>query len=175
MKTPILLFLIILSCTVCAQKQLFVRVYDLSGKKIDKGKVLAVGDSALLLESTSKTDTIAVRNIGSIRTKRAPGHSIGVGMALGGVAGGIFGAIAGQASDKSPSSSDQWQTQVNVVSPAEAALLGMIVGVGVGALVGTICTTFNHSVHFVINGDAAKWKAFQLMVDNYNAGHQKKG
>ncbi|MDH7460688.1 hypothetical protein QEG73_05340 [Chitinophagaceae bacterium 26-R-25] len=175
MKTPILVLLFCCCCSTYAQKRLFVRVYDLSGKKIDKGRVLAVSDSTVLLETVSKTDTISARNIGSIRTRRAAGHNIAIGMTTGGVLGAIFGAIAAQPVYNPQSSPNEPpQMQVNVVTPAESAVIGLVTGLAAGALVGTLVTASNRSVKTVINGDPAKWKEFQMMVADYNARHQKK-
>lgn len=174
MKTPILLLLFFLSYNVYAQKPLFVRVYDIAGKKIGKGQILAITDSSILLQLFAKKDTIEVRNIGSVRTKRAPGHNIGMGMLIGGVSGAIVGAIAGQSEDQSSTSStEQWQYHVSVVSPAEASVLGLALGLFAGAAVGTISCAAKQSKTVLINGDYTKWKTFQALVAAHNARHQK--
>ncbi|MBV4360589.1 hypothetical protein [Pinibacter aurantiacus] len=167
MKTPILFFLIFISCAAHAQKQLFVRVYDLSGKKIGKGHIIAITDSIIHLQTVTKRDSIEPRYIGSIRTRRAPGHNIGIGMLAGGISGAIFGAIDGQ-----PDDTQEGQVQMNFISPAGEAVLGLAAGLAVGALVGTITYTIKGSKYIAIKGSSVKWKEFQLMVADYNARHQ---
>jgi len=47
-----------------------LRVYDLAGKKINKGHVTMVTDTSLQLEGKSAPVSIPVRSIGFIKTKR---------------------------------------------------------------------------------------------------------
>jgi len=73
-----LCFTIIVSSNLFSQeksnvKKLFVRVYGLDGKKIGKGHVNFLNDTLLVLKKNRKLIQFAVRNIGTIKTKRSAG------------------------------------------------------------------------------------------------------
>jgi hypothetical protein len=148
-----------------AQKPLFVRVYDMKGNKIDKGRVIAVTDSTLELNGKSKTDTILVQRIGSIRTRHSAGNTIGISSAV----GLVIGTVIGVAGSSQPNQQDQYQ----IMTPGEEVASGIALGLLSGAIVGAIGTAFKDSKHFIIHGNAAKWKAFQLAVADYNAEREK--
>ena len=63
----------------------FIRVYDLDGKKIAKGKIEKITDSVIFFEK--KNNPIHFNNIGFIKTKRSGGNNFAVGAAIG---GGVF-------------------------------------------------------------------------------------
>jgi hypothetical protein len=162
MKALVIIFSILLSCSLCAQKRLFVRVYDLSGKKINSGRVLAVTDSMILLKGTKVGfDTVFVRNIGSVKTKHGVGNNIGIGIAVGTVSGILLG-IASSHSGESESS-------MEFVSSGEIIAGSALLGMSAGALVGALSGLLKNSKHFPVNGNPANWKVIELMVTDYNA------
>lgn len=158
MKVSTLLFSLLLGCSLYAQKTMFVRVYDLSGKKINKGRVLATTDSTLQLKGQPSPISISVGNIGSIRTQHSTGHNIAIGSATGVVVGLAVGLAIPISTD--PNSFD-------VLSKGGQAAAGAVLGLAGGALIGAISASLKDSKHVVINGDPAKWKAFQSLVVSY--------
>lgn len=150
MKALILLFSISLVCSTYAQRSIFVRVYDLSGKKIHKGRVVTVTDTFLQLEQHSDTINIPARSIGSIRTRHSIGNNILIGSIIGVSSVAILGAATAEP-DK----------ELFGYTAGEGALGGALLGLPVGALVGGITIPFKNSKYYLINGDATKWKAFQ--------------
>ena len=98
MKKVILLLTLLICINLSAQEAtrtqtLFVRVFDLDGKKIGKGHIYATNDSLLVLKKNEKLKEIYVREIGKIKTKRSGGHNFLIGATSGVVAGAILGSI----------------------------------------------------------------------------------
>jgi len=88
---------LILSINVCAQNEfentnIFVRVYDLEGKKIGKGKILSISETSLQLYRKGE---FIVNGIGSIKTKHSGGNNRLIGAASGAVLLGTRGAVIG--------------------------------------------------------------------------------
>jgi hypothetical protein len=88
---------LILSINVCAQNRLkntnvFVRIYDLQGKKISKGKLLSISETSLQLNRKRESVKIPANNIYSIITKRTAGNNVLVGAAIGATTMAIYGA-----------------------------------------------------------------------------------
>lgn len=152
MKT-LFIFLVLLSYNVHAQKSIFVRVYNVEGKKIKTGHVLMVTDTSLQLEGNPEPFDIPVRNIGLIKTKHSTGNNIFAGSLIG---VGTF-AIIGAASASSSSDFIQF-------SAGESAAAGAIVGLPLGAALGAITSLLKNSKTFIIGGDMNKLKAFQSVA-----------
>ncbi len=148
MKTLIIIFLITINFGVYAQKSIFVRVYNLSGKKINSGHVLILTDSSLQL-SDEKSNIIPLSSIDYNKTK----HSENKNKIIGSILGATTGAILGRES--------------NEIVSMKQVLFGLI-GLGIGAEIGGLINSLKKSKTYLINGDLAKWKAFQLMVTGTN-------
>jgi hypothetical protein len=59
--------------------------------------------------------------------------------------------------------------QIVSYSADEGALLGIALGIPVGAAIGGITVLCKNSKKFVINGSIEKWKAFQFYIsEGYN-------
>ena len=129
---------------------MFVRVYNLEGDKINKGKVLAVTDTILQLDGKKGVVDIDVRTIGLIKTKRSEGNNVLIGTLIGLTTFAILGATQG--------GSDEW------FSSTDLAVGGGVVGAVIGAGTGAMTIPFKNSKSHIINGDPLKWKAFQEMT-----------
>jgi len=133
---------------------LFVRVYNLEGEKMNKGKVLVVNDTILQLLEKNKTVNIDVRTIGLIKTKRSEGNNLLTGALLGLTAGAIIGVATADP--------DAWFGYSAAEGATGIGLVGALVGTGVGA----VTIPFKNSKSYIINGDASKWKVFEEMIRN---------
>ena len=155
MKKLLSLFFLIAVChTVYPQQQLiFVRVYNLNDKKIDKGYVLAANDSLLRIKKDTSYIDIPVKNIGWIRTKRSIGNNILWGTIIGSAVVGAIGAATAEP-----------DAFILAYTPAEGFAMGAIVGATAGVIVGTLTAAFKNPKKFVIDGDLEKWKAFREYV-----------
>lgn len=142
----------LLTFNVQAQKTIFVRVYDLSGHKIDKGRVHAVTDTSLQLEGESKPTNISARTIGTIKTKHSGGNNVLIGAITGLAVGGGLG-LAGTDKD-----------DFLIDSKGEGAAAGALVGVPLGAAIGGLSILLKNSKTYSIDGDLTKWKSFQTMI-----------
>ena len=62
-----------------SKSNVFIRVYNLEGKKISKGHITFTNDSILELRKNGKIEQVNVKEIGKIKTKRSGGHNVLVG------------------------------------------------------------------------------------------------
>ena len=158
MKNLIILITLILSLNVCAQNEfentnMFVRVYDLEGKKIGKGKILSISETSLQLYRKGESVIVKVNGIGSIKTKHSAGNNVLVGAATGATTMAILGAATADP--------DAW---IFGYTAGEGAVTGAFLGGTVGAAIGGITILFKNSKSYEINGDIEKWKAFKEMI-----------
>lgn len=161
MKILIFAIAIIFSINSYAQGKteignLFVRVYNLQGQKISKGKVLAVTDNSLQIKGKKGPMNIDVSSIGLIKTKRSAGNNLLIGSVIGASAMAILGAATAE-----PDSFLGY-------TAGEGAAGGAIIGLPLGAAVGGITVIFKNSKSYSIDGDLLKWKLFQEMIAERN-------
>jgi len=157
MKNLIFAITLILSINVCAQNgfentYVFVRVYDLQGKKIGKGKIFSISETSLQLNRKGESVKIPVSSIGFIKTKHSEGNNVLVGAVIGATTMGIFGATIAEPG------------LLFGFSASEGAAGGVVLGGIAGAAIGGITILFKNSKSYEINGDKAKWKAFKEMI-----------
>lgn len=152
MKLLTIIFTILFSCSVFAQQSIFVRVYDLSGKKIHAGRVLAVTDSSLQLR-TNENLKISATQIGYIKTKRSAVNNLAIGSLVGATALAI--AVAASAEPDAI-----WFAY----SAGEGAAIGTVIGLPLGAAVGGLTVPFKNPKTYIISGDLLKWKVFQSVI-----------
>jgi hypothetical protein len=129
----------------------FIRVYDLNGIKIAKGRIASLTDTSLVTGPREKPVTIEVSRIGLIKTKRSAGHSIFMGAVIGAGTGAILGLATG--------GEDEFWGQGD-----GAAGFGLILGT-MGSGIGAITAIFKKSDTYDIKGDSTKWKAFREVID----------
>lgn len=157
-----LCLLMMVCCPLAAQSKLFVRVYDLEYKKINKGFVFALNDSTLILEKDTKLLDIPVKKIGMIKTKRSMGNNVLIGTLIGTT---VFAAAGAATADPDAFIFDY--------TPAEGALMGTLIGAPAGAFAGAVSAAFKKSKTFTIDGDLEKWKAFWMHFSEKTGGEQK--
>ena len=150
MKILSILVCISLSYGLCAQKALFVRVYNLEGKKIHKGRLVSVSDTSLQLRRDTTRINIPVSNIGFLKTKRAAGHNVLIGSLVGASAIAILGAVSADP-----------DALIFGYTAGEGAAAGALYGLPIGAAIGGFTLLFKNSKTYFINGEVTKWKALQ--------------
>ncbi|MDH3381951.1 MAG: hypothetical protein OEL54_04555, partial [Flavobacteriaceae bacterium] len=131
---------------VTSKSKLFVRVYDLSGNKIHKGKILQNTDNTLVLKSSKGSIEIEIKNVGYIKTKRSPGNNVLVGSIVGATFFGVLGAATAEP--------DAW---ILGYSAGEGAATGVLLGGITGAGIGGLSILFKKSKSYIINGDVKRW------------------
>ena len=136
-----------------AQQKKFVRLFDLTGKKMSQGFVGKTTDSSLLLKKDSGFIEYSIMKIGVIKTKRSGGHTMLISGAIGAATLGILGATV-------IGSDDFFDT-----SAGEAFAEGLIAGGAAGVLIGGIVSAANKRETIQINGDLKKWDAARLLLD----------
>ena len=152
MKNLIFTFSIFLSIFVQAQEKynetdIFIRVYNLQGQKVAKGKIMNVSDSILQLTSKRKIINVSFDKIGFIKTKRSIGNNILIGACIGASALAILGTSVGK-------------TGSYVGGSNSDAVIGLFSGGFFGSIIGGITAFFKKSDTFIINGDKLKFKEF---------------
>jgi len=151
MKQYVLKFLIpvialMLGFSGMAQYHGFVRIFDLQGKKIYKGRVISITDSSLTLKDNV---TFMATEIGMIKTKRSAGHNIGLGAAIGAViSASIF---IGLVSNNGPI--DDGAVIVGA--------LGIVLAPIIGTVAGFISVAIKNPQTFEINGNLENWQTFK--------------
>ena len=152
-----LLFLLIgmngVAQTLPEKDNLFVRVYDTSGSKFEKGKVLSMTDTTLYVFRKGEVSEVNLSDIAMIKTKRSVGHNAAMGAIAGGVILGLAGVASGDADGV-------WLSWSKESGGAAGLVLGGVVGAGVGAFTGAL----KNSKTFIINGDPKNWQAFVSAV-----------
>jgi hypothetical protein len=151
-KIFVALLLFVATNTATAQKKMFLRVFDLSGKKMAKGFFAGAKDSSLLLYKDNAVLEVPVTEIGNIQTKRSLGHTVLVVGAVGTAAWtGAFLSIVGD---------DFFEATVE-----EAVLAGFIGGAATGLVVGGIAGALKKSKKFTINGTKENWLLAKPILD----------
>ena len=161
MKNLIFITILFLSANVCAQTEskdtsIYVRIYDLQGKKIGMGDIQSISNTSLKLcnnrlVSNGYSDNFPLHRIGSIRTKHSGGQNVLVG-----AAGLAAVCVVVQLRDEE---SSYFGRSVDII-------LGAIGGAMGGAITGAISTIFKNVEVFEINGDLDKLKAFKDEVNH---------
>jgi hypothetical protein len=122
-----------------SDKSPFIRVYNLEGQKISKGRINNISDTSLILQKNKKIITIAVSDIGMIKTK----HSTGNNFLMGAITGAGMGIILGAGS-----------------GDEDRGILGVL-----GTPIGGVTALFKNSEIYLINGDDSKWQVFKKMYE----------
>jgi hypothetical protein len=157
----LLSIVLILSLNIHAQKntnkkQVFLRVYNLEGKKISKGRVVFINDSILALKAINQNLEIKVEHIGFIKTKKSGGHNVLIGALTGAALGALSGATLFE-----PSPPD---ALIFSLSREDNATIGLIIGAAAGTAVGGATILAKKSKTFIINGDYSKWNDFREIM-----------
>jgi outer membrane lipoprotein SlyB len=132
---------------------IFVRVYNMEGKKISKGSIIFINDSLLGLKNSSEKGKISMKDIGFIKTKRSAGNNVLIGAA----SGATFGVIIGVSS----ADPDAWI--FGYTAGEGAALFGSIGALGGGAI-GGLSSLFKESETYIINGSEVNWNSFRKLI-----------
>ncbi len=169
MKTLIFLFLIAYSCSVAAQKSVFIRVYNLAGYKIMKGKFAGTTDSAVLIYKDTGIVAISFTSIGYIKTKRSLGHNMAICAVVGAVPLAIAGAAEGEPAVNDGTLEGDLHDALNP-TPAEGGVSGLFVGGVLGAATGAAITAFTKHTIFTINGNLNNWYEQKKKLDLMPAG-----
>ena len=150
MKLFICAVLLAIGFNCAAQYHGFVRIFDLQGSKVYKGRVVNITDSSVILKHGVE---FRATDIGKIKTKRSAGHSIAVGTLIGFGAGTAVGLIANATYD---GGGQLTLAGVAVFYSAGSAVLGVV-----GGFIGS---AIKNPQTYVIGGDLDNWRAFKKVM-----------
>jgi hypothetical protein len=137
-----------------AQKKIFLRFYDFSGYKFEKGRLIASTDSSIVVSRDTLLIEIPISKIYSIKTKRSYGHNaLMSSFALAGT-GGIIGYASGDPITE--------HSLIISFTKPEAAFIGVFLGSLSGLLTGALISGGNQT--FVIGGDKEIWKRINKQI-----------
>lgn len=145
--------LVLISCSLLYAQETknkataFIRVYNLNGEKIAKGRVSRITDTSLVVSRKEKPINIELSKIGFIKTKRSVGNNILYGAAIGAGTGAILGLASG-------GESEFWGKGEG------AGGFGLIFG-AMGAGAGAITAIFKKTKTFSIDGKPSNLKTFK--------------
>jgi hypothetical protein len=145
-RTALLALLLFAGENIHAQKNIFIRLYNLNGKKIGKGHLLPGTDSTIDVLRGKKTNTFSLINVGEVKTRRTFGHSVLIGTGVG-VGLGTIAIIVSASSENSD----------NLETSFDAGLIGLGLPYA-GAFVGTLVGAVTKRNRFEIKGNADNWK-----------------
>ena len=164
---------VLLICSVSqAQKRTFLRFYNLTGHKFQKGHFAGATDSSIYVYKDSGKIEIPASTIGYIKTKRSLGHNILVSAIPAAVTFAIYGLATGEA--KQTTESDITLGGIlhdaTTFTPAEGFQAGLIVGGVAGTATGTLITALTKRATFRINGSLEDWRSQKKMIDLLPSG-----
>ena len=160
MKYLIVTIFLVLSNNVTAQNKIvdsniFIRIYNLEGKKINKGKIKSISETSIELYLKGKTISVPLSKIGKIKTKRSGGNNVAKGALIGGGSLALLGLLS---EDNGPG--------IISFSATDKGAVGLIGGGIIGAGIGGITTIFKKSKLFIIDGDEMKLKDFKEKIND---------
>lgn len=136
-----------------AQKKRFLRFYDFSGYKFEKGRLVTSTDSSIVVSRDTLLIEIPISKIYSIKTKRSYGHNALVSSFALAVPAGIIGYTSGD-----PYIEGGW----NMYTKDVTAFIGIVNGTLLGILTGALISGGNQT--FVIDGDQEIWKRINKQI-----------
>lgn len=139
-----------------SQKTIFLRVFDETGKKIQKGFLRNVSDSSLTIQNGEKITEVPVSKISVIKVKRSFGHTVAVSSGIGAAGFSIFGAATADP--------DAW---VLGYTAGEGAAAGFIFGALAGVTAGSIIAATNKKPVLKINMNQAEWMKAKSALSYY--------
>ena len=159
-KTIVLLFAFFVTINLSAQKKTFLRIYDLQGKKINKGFFAGTTDSTLLIiNKDAVIDTITLSQIGKIKTR----HSLLSPILITSLTFGLLAGAAGSGVQHALNNSNSYPVIRDIGGPVFPGLFA--VGAAAGALVGALISALQHRLTFTINGDKDTWQIQRAEID----------
>lgn len=144
-----------------AQKTIFLRVYNETGKKIQNGFLRSVSDSSLTIQNGGIMSEVPASKISMIKVKRSFGHTVAISAGIGAAGFAIFGAATADP--------EAW---IFGYTAAEGAAAGFITGAFTGAVVGSIIGATNKRPVLRINMNQKEWmkakSALSYYLENIN-------
>ena len=147
---------LVLTLVANSQKTIFLRVFDETGKKIQKGFLRSVSDSSLTIQNGEKITEVPLSKISVIKVKRSFGHTVAVSSGIGAAGFSIFGAATADP--------DAW---IYGYTAGEGAAAGFIFGVFAGATVGTIIAATSKKPVLQINMNPKEWMKAKSALSYY--------
>ena len=124
-------------------EKVFVRIYDLQGYKMGKGKIRSVTGTMLYIGRIKNPRGIPIRKIGHIKTKRSGCRNIFVFTAIG-------------------ISITLMNDELHTVS--DKSIHQLVIPYYAGILVGIVTAIFKNSKKYIINGDLSKWNEIKNII-----------
>ncbi|HLG38023.1 MAG TPA: hypothetical protein VI461_00095 [Chitinophagaceae bacterium] len=146
---------LLLAFTSQSQTKTFIRIFDETGRKINKGFLTDVSDSSLTIFFEKKTIQVPVSRIANIKLRRSWGHTILVTSAILAGAGAIIGIASAD--------TDTWIGW----TPGEGAIGGLALGAWSGTFWGTLIGGTRNRPEFKVDMKAEQWLKVKELLKPY--------
>jgi hypothetical protein len=130
-------------------KNVFLRLYNLEGKKIATGYLRSINENSLSLSKSRDIIDFSYSEIGVIKTKRGLGQKLILGASIGALGLGFFGA--------STANPDEWFGYTVVQGATGGAILGVLAGTVIGVMIDGL----KNSRRFKIDANEELWNSFK--------------
>ena len=155
-----------------AQQKTFLRFYNLTGHKFQKGHFAGTTDSSVYVYKDSSKIEIPISTIGYIKTKRSLGHNILAAAIPGAVGFAILGLVTGEP-NQTTDNNITWGSVLHdafTPTPAEGFEGGLIIGSVLGTATGSLITALSKRTTFKINGNLNNWQSQKKIMDLLPSG-----
>lgn len=154
----LLVLVMLIYTSADAQKKRFLRFYDFSGHKFERGRVERTTDSSIFVLRDALLIEIPVSKISFIKTKRSYGQNALLSSLALAATGGIIGYAVGKPKSDVKYTYDLGDYESRDFTTFTGVVLGGLSGVLAGALISAGSQTF------VINGDQEIWKRINKQI-----------
>lgn len=168
MKKIIITATILLASYVStAQKSgAFVRVFDNKNSKFQKGHLLTITDSSMVLLNGKDTVEVAAKTIGSIKMRRSFGHTVALTTGISAASLALIGAFTGEKKTNG-TSIDAILSDLFTYTPAEGVTAGLIGGSAIGLVTGSIIAGTRKKPTLIVNNSLEKWQQAKQLLKPY--------
>jgi len=161
--------IIMINSIVLAQKRTFMRFYTILGDKFAKGYFAGITDSSIIVYRDTVKLEILISRIGTIKTKRSPGHTILISGLTGAVSLGILGSADGEPKINDGTPLGEFHDAIIFTPTKGFAIYGLAGGI-VGIATGAVITLFRKSKIFEINENEENWKQRKNLIEKLPHG-----
>jgi len=144
-----------------AQEKIFLRFYDFFGYKFEKGQFIASTDSSIVVSRDTLLIEILISSIYSIKTRRSFGHQTLVSSLITGIPLTIYAVSVGEPPTNENTFGGLLHDAI-IFTPGEAAVLGILGGIGSGTILGALLSANNKTL--LIGGDKEIWKRISKQI-----------
>ncbi len=170
------LILILLSTNLLSQKRVYIRIYTMGGKLVEKGYLTGTTDSSILLSKKDVSMEIKITEIGFIKSGRSADQTLLMGGLITGTISGFWKMFAWV----EPKSTTSLFSNISIGGLPKDTRFSMfsagfiLGGIGGTAITGIIVGLTKHSLYFPVKNEYDVWQKTKKDLDNMIPGAKNK-